>query len=388
MDAYQDILIETIFQHIPQYIFWKNTDSVYLGCNDHYAKLLGLNKSQDIIGKTDYEIGWLPDGYTADQFRLGDQETLAGRHITNQEEWLSLPNGKKILTLINKVPLIDKSGCILGVLGVATDITEKKQIEAHLAKTDHQLQGMAIISASIAHELRTPLAALKNAAEALRPLLPLLMETYEIASISQLPIPSISKRKQQLLSTLIDSLDRKVNESNRILDMMLMNSRYNQDKHTALKKCSIRRCINQALAQYSFPKHCPVIDWQDNSDFTFYGQEPLLVHVLFNLLKNSIYCIQKAGKGKIAIWLESTSHENILHFKDTGLGIRPENLSKIFDLFFTVGTNKGTGIGLAFCNMILQSLNGSMTCQSEWQHFTEFLLHFPKTSPLQEEVYA
>ncbi len=242
MDAYQDILIETIFQHIPQYIFWKNTDSVYLGCNDNYAKLLGLNKSQDIIGKTDYEIGWLPDGDTADQFRLGDQETLAGRHITNQEECLSLPKGKKILTLINKVPLIDKSGHVLGVLSVATDITEKKQIEAHLAKTDHQLQGMAIISASIAHELRTPLAALKNAAEALHPLLPLLLETYEIASTSQLPIPSISKRKQQLLGTLIESLDRKVDESNRILDMMLMNSRYNQNKHAALRKCSIRRC--------------------------------------------------------------------------------------------------------------------------------------------------
>ena len=113
-DTYQEIVIETIFQHIPQYIFWKNTNSVYLGCNEKYAQLLGLNSPQDIIGKTDYEIGWLSDGDTADLFRLGDQETLAGRHITNQEEWLSLPNGRKILTLINKVPLIDKTGHVLG----------------------------------------------------------------------------------------------------------------------------------------------------------------------------------------------------------------------------------------------------------------------------------
>ena len=92
------ILIETIFQQIPQFIFWKNTHSVYLGCNQRYAELLGLNSPQDIIGKTDYQIGWLPDGDTADKFRKGDQETLAGNPLTNAEEWLSLKNGSKILT--------------------------------------------------------------------------------------------------------------------------------------------------------------------------------------------------------------------------------------------------------------------------------------------------
>ena len=382
-DTYQEILIETVFQNIPQYIFWKNTDFVYLGCNDKYAQLLGLHSPRDIIGKTDYEIGWLPDGDTADQFRLGDQETLSGRYLINQEEWLSLPNGKKILTLINKAPLINKTGHVLGVLGVASDITEKNRIEAHLAKTDHQLQGMTIMSASIAHELRTPLAALKSAAEGIRPLLSLFMEAYEIASSHQLPIPAISKRKRELLWTVIDSLGRKVDESNQILDMILINSRYNHSKPVALKKCSIRQCVNQALAQYRFPKHrCPQIHWQDNHDFIFYGQEILLMHILFNLLKNSIYFIQKAGKGHIEIWLELTPQENILHFKDTGGGIRPENLEKIFELFFTTGTNKGTGIGLAFCKMALQTLGGSITCQSQWQSFTEFLLHFPNPSSL------
>ncbi len=388
MDVYQKILIETIFQQIPQYIFWKNTDSIYLGCNEQYAKLLGLKSPQNIIGKTDYEIGWLPDGDTAEQFRLGDQETLAGRHITNQEEWLSLPGGKKILTLINKVPLTDKEGCILGVLGVATDITEKKRMAEHLAKTDHQLQGMTIISASIAHELRTPLGFLKSAAEGICSLLPSLIETYQMASINQLPIPSISPRKLKLLGAVVDSLERKVDESNRVLEMILINSRYNRAQPITMKKCSARQCIDEALVQYSFPKHCPEVRWEDKSDFTFYGQEILLVHVLFNLLKNSIYFIHKARKGHIEIWLESTPQENILHFKDTGLGIAAENLPKIFDLFFTVGTNKGTGIGLAFCKMTLQTLGGSIDCRSEWQHFTEFLLHFPHPSSFQGKLHV
>lgn len=104
--------------------------------------------------------------------------------------------------------------------------------------------------------------------------------------------------------------------------------------------------------------------------------------------KGNLIYLSLPGKGSIEIWLESTLSENIVHFKDTGLGIRPEHLPKIFEVFFTSGTNKGTGVGLAFCKMALQILGGQITCQSEWQHFTEFSLHFPKPLSLQEEAHA
>ncbi len=55
---------------------------------------------------------------------------MAGQYVTNEEEWLSVKNGRKILTLINKVPLHNLKGRVIGVLGVATDITEKKRLEA------------------------------------------------------------------------------------------------------------------------------------------------------------------------------------------------------------------------------------------------------------------
>ncbi|HVV67948.1 MAG TPA: ATP-binding protein, partial [Gammaproteobacteria bacterium] len=110
----------------------------------------------------------------------------------------------------------------------------------------------------------------------------------------------------------------------------------------------------------------------------------LLIHVLFNLFKNAIYFIRKAGKGNIHIWLEHHPRHNQIHFKDTGAGIKSENLPKIFDPFFTVDTNKGTGIGLAFCAMTLKSFGGSITCQSEWQEYTEFILTFPR-KPTQQE---
>ncbi|HVV67817.1 MAG TPA: PAS domain-containing sensor histidine kinase [Gammaproteobacteria bacterium] len=377
----QKLLIETIFDHIPQYIFWKNTASVYLGCNKKFAKLLGLNSPDEIIGKSDFELNWLPDGDTAEKFQAGDRKTLEGHHIINQEEWLSVKNGNRILTLANKVPLVNPDGIIVGVLGVATDITEKKRIEERMARSDHQLKGMTVVSASIAHEMRTPLATLKNTAKGIKPMLAPLITGYQAALSHGLNVPTIADAKLALLETAIDTLENKVTEANRIIDMLLTNLQsLRQEKLTHPQKCSARHCINQALAQYGFTKDAPQIIWANDDDFIFYGKEMLLVHVLFNLLKNAIYFIRKADKGNIHIWLEHHTIYNTLHFKDTGTGIKPENLPKIFDPFFTIDTNKGTGIGLAFCEMTLKSFGGSITCHSQWQEYTEFILTLPRKS--------
>jgi PAS domain S-box-containing protein len=214
------ILPETIFRHMPEMIYWKDKDSIYLGCNESYANLLGLNSPQDIIGKTDYELGWLPDGDSADTFRYGDQETLAGRPITNQEEWLSVKLGKKILTLINKVPLVGQQGEVLGILGVAIDITEKKWIDADLTQAAH-LKGMTMFGAQIAHELRTPLAAIKSFAIGAQPMLPQLIAAYRLAASGQLDVPKISETQLQLGQELLLQLAAKTDECNRIIDRHL-----------------------------------------------------------------------------------------------------------------------------------------------------------------------
>ena len=285
--------------------------------------------------------------------------------------------------MINKVPIINSQGVIIGVLGVATDITEKKRIEDSLTQTHHQLKGMTLVSASIAHELRTPLAALKNAAKGIRQLMPALIAGYQTAQANHLTIPPIPLSKLKLLSQVIDTLENKVDQSHNIIDMALANIRASHEAKSApAKKCSARQCINQALAQYVFPAHGkPEIFWEDTDDFIFYGKDLLLVHVLFNLLKNALYFINKAGKGHIHIWIELNGEFNTIHFKDTGTGIKPENLPKIFDAFFTADTNKGTGIGLAFCALTLQVLGGSITCESRWREYTEFILKFRNCSP-------
>src|SRR5262245_20997420 len=376
------ILINTLFNRVPQYIFWKDPASIYLGCNENYARLVGLNSPNDIIGKSDEEIGWLPDGDTAEKFRAGDQAAMSGAAVTNEEEWLSLPNGTKILALLSKVPLLDENQHgdkhVLGVLGVATDITEKKRTEEKIARIQHQMQGMRIISSSISHELRTPLATIKNAVTSIQALLPDLIMGFEAAQTHHLQIPVVPSSHIDLLKTVLNRLDAQIEQANRVMDMLLININGKEKGKLSTMPCSARQCINQALAQYPFPASKPNIIWDDGEDFTFYGHALLIVHVFFNLLKNAIYFIHKAKKGHIHIWIEHAEETNAIHFKDTGLGIPTHNLPHIFEHLFTADTNKGTGVGLAFCNTIMQSYGGSITCHSIYHEYTEFILTFPK----------
>ena len=93
-------------------------------------------------------------------------------------------------------------------------------------------------------------------------------------------------------------------------------------------------------------------------DFKFNGDDTLIIHVILNLLKNAFYFIDKVGKGEIYIWAEINKNKSLLHFKDTAQGIEPEVLPKIFNQFFTYETNRGTGIGLSFCKIVMQSHHG------------------------------
>lgn len=372
----QSVLLQTVFQHIPQYIFWKDIHSVYLGCNEKYAELIGLSEANEIVGKTDADIGWLSDGDTAEKFQRGDKSTLEGKYIINEEEWLSLPSGIKILTLINKVPLIENNN-IVGVLGVATDITEKKRIEENFQRAEHQLKGMTMVTATIAHEIRTPLAAIKAAARGVKLIVPLLIAAYQNAIKSKVQEETVSKNQIKLLEEAVDSVEKKVDQSNMVIDMLLSNIQNRRVEISDFDICSARACIQKAISQYVFITPQPKIDLQGNKDFVFYGKEMLILHIFFNLFKNALYFIQKARKGNIVIWIEEGKKGNEIHFKDTAMGIPEEHMPRIFDDFFTYGTNKGTGIGLSFCKKTMLAIGGDIACRSKYGEYTEFILSFP-----------
>lgn len=374
---------ENIISCMPGNVYWLNKDSRTVGCNQNVLKMLGLKNQSEFYG-LNFEQQAILGHWTnkqAESFKRDTEEVIrTGIEKLNVEE-PPVPDsdGRNIYFLTSRIPLFNRRYDVIGVVGISIDITEHKHIQEALKKAEGKIDGMTLVSASIAHELRTPLAGVKSAVFGLENLLPHLIQGYQLAVDKRLIKPAITSDQLEILREMAAKIDKKVDQCNIIIDMLLTNLAQRQVGSADFEPCSIKECVNQALEKYNFTSgQRELIHVDIQNDFRFNGKETLIIHILFNLLKNSLYFIQKAGKGDIQIWAElGENGENYLHFKDTGQGIPQKNLPHIFDQFFTEDTNHGTGIGLAFSKMVMEAHHGDITCHSEYGQYAEFILNFP-----------
>lgn len=130
----QERILSNVLAHVPQYVFWKDREGVFLGCNENVAKNAGFSSPEELIGKTDYDCPWTKE--EADFYRKCDQAVMEkGESMLNIEETQVKSDGKKIHLLTHKVPLRDEFGEVIGILGMYSDITEKKNLEEELRNT-------------------------------------------------------------------------------------------------------------------------------------------------------------------------------------------------------------------------------------------------------------
>ena len=122
-----------IVENVPQWIFTKDTHSMYTGCNKSFAKTLGREK-KDIIGKDDHE---LYDDETARRYRHDDQEVLRRGVAMEAEETFTL-EGKTRQAHTTKVPLRDDEGKIIGLLGIFQDVTERNEAQRRLHESEEK----------------------------------------------------------------------------------------------------------------------------------------------------------------------------------------------------------------------------------------------------------
>ena len=125
-------ILNLILDNVPQAIFWKDRNSVYLGCNQTFAKAAGLTHPNDIIGKTDFDLPWTRE--ESELFRRDDSQVMADNtaktHIIVRRRNLA---GEYIWIDSTKIPLTDGVE-VFGVLGVYEDITERKINEAKIIR--------------------------------------------------------------------------------------------------------------------------------------------------------------------------------------------------------------------------------------------------------------
>lgn len=129
--------LRLILDNIPQQVFWKDTNSVFLGCNKNWAKAAGLASPEVVVGKTDYDL--IPDRAVADYYRAKDNYIMT----SNQPELHNISlkyrpdrHGKPIWLETNRVPIHDRDGNVIGILGVLDDITQRKRAEEAIHESE------------------------------------------------------------------------------------------------------------------------------------------------------------------------------------------------------------------------------------------------------------
>ena len=131
--------MQTAIDNIPQFIFWKDTNLLYQGCNRNFAIAAGVADPESIIGKTDFDLAWKKE--EAEFFRTCDRRVMDNLkpeyHIIEPQ---LQSDGKHAWLDTNKVPMVDDNGSLIGILGTFEDITERIQVQEELRQSEENLR--------------------------------------------------------------------------------------------------------------------------------------------------------------------------------------------------------------------------------------------------------
>ncbi|MBI5372154.1 MAG: PAS domain-containing protein [Sphingobacteriales bacterium] len=142
-------MTEDIIRTIPVRVFWKDSNLVYMGCNEIFARDAGYKTPMDLIGKDDYRMTWKEQ---AELYRKDDLQVIqTGIPKINTEEKQTTPDGHTITILTSKIPLRDSQGEIIGVLGTYMDVSVLKETEEQLNKANRLYAFISHINQMIIH---------------------------------------------------------------------------------------------------------------------------------------------------------------------------------------------------------------------------------------------
>lgn len=377
----RESLIRTLLNNLPELIWLKNPEGFYLACNPPFEELYG-EPVEKILGKTDYDF---VDRETADFFHENDVKAVEARGPRMNEEWVVYAgSGRKVLLETVKVPMMDESGTLLGVLGVARDITERRKAEQELIQYRDHLeelitqrtgeleeaknaaeaanQAKSQFLATMSHEIRTPMNAVLGFAQ-------LLLKDREIPEPARNKIQIIYKSGEHLLNIIND-----------ILEMSRIEAGKMELKPETVNLALFYQDLIQLFLHRAREKNLE-FSWNISPDLpgTTLLDGGKLRQVAVNLLGNAFKFTQQ---GKV-VFRAGVSGENrlFMEVEDTGIGLSEDDLKKLFLPFERGRAGEqmagGTGLGLAISKKFAQLLGGDLTVSSRPGQGSLFRFEFP-----------
>jgi len=258
----------------------------------------------------------------------------------------------------------------------AMDLYRRRRHERDLLQARRRT--MISLASYVAHEVSTPLSAIHTAIESIQGHWPEVVQGYR-RSVEAGFVHSVPESTLEFIAGAPHMLLSLVGRSNALIRLLLMNAAEDAQDQSGYVVFPVRKCVDEALRTYFFSKGEKDLITVEGKGFDVFGSELLLSYVIYNLLRNAIHAIRRAGKGRIWIRLKSGSDHNHLVFRDTGTGISPQSVPHVFEEFFSdTGAGSGTGMGLPFCRRVMTAFSGNIECRSAEGEYTELELTFPK----------
>ena len=359
-------LLQLVLDSIPVRVFWKDRDSVYMGCNRNFARDAGLDEAAQLIGKTDFELGWAEQ---AELYRSDDRHVMeSGVAKLNFEEPQGGKDGSLRWLRTSKIPLRDMEGRVFGVLGIYEDVTEQKHTEEVLRRSQ-KMEAIGQLSGGVAHDFNNQLGVIIGYLDFLR-------NHHREDDKQRQWVETATRatlRCMDLTRQLLAFSRRQAHET-RIVDINFA--------LRELENMISRSLTPEVEVQYELADDA----WQTEIDPGEF-QDAIL-----NLVINARDAMPRGGRLRIETGNLNLDTEKAgsnadlspgdyvqLVLTDTGTGMDNRTLEHAFEPFFTTKPEgKGTGLGLAMVYGFARRYGGNVEARSEEGVGTTIRLYLPR----------
>jgi PAS domain S-box-containing protein len=361
-------LINSMINSIPDLIFYKDKNNVYLGCNEAFLKFNNL-KFNEIIGKNDFEL--FPE-QQAMYFYEADQKIIEEKQFLRTETWETNSIKEKFLLDTLKLPFNDENGNPLGIVGICRDITIRYQTERDLKiakeKAEESDRLKSSFLANMSHEIRTPMNAIIGFSD-------LLVDSDTEADEREELVTHINNNCNTLLHLIDDIIDLAKIEANE-LSIFIKETDVNSTMQDLYETYSgVKKKIDKNHLEIKLDKSKYKENFNLNTDPYRFKQ------ILINLIDNAF---KYTDKGSVEFGYQIFDDISIAEFyiKDTGIGIPKNKQAEIFQRFNKIETDntklyRGTGLGLTITQNLIERLGGTIRLESVVDEGSVFYFTLP-----------